>query len=170
MLIVVERTIARALLGVVVLALAASAAAQTAGNWRYSIVTDLTKVPADMQVNFPTITFATCRSADDFASGRAFALQTLASSAERCASTGFARTTMADGKGDSLQFVYACDEGKTLSGSAQGRVQATRFTLSLESRYAPPVGGVAEVMQTMTATRIGPCTATSPNADMMKVK
>jgi len=169
MLIVVERTIARALLGVTALVLAASAAAQTAGNWRYSIATDLAKVPADMRVNFPTITFTTCRSADDFASGRAFALQTLAGSAERCASNGFARTAMPDSKGDALQFVYACDDGKTLSGSAQGRVQATRFTLLLASSYVPPVGGVAQVMQTMTATRIGPCTV-GLDADIMKVQ
>ena len=169
MLIAVKRTIARILVGVAALALAVSAAAQSAGNWRYSIATDLAKVPADMRVNFPTITFTTCRSADDFASGRAFALQTLASSAERCASNGFARTAMPDGKGDSLQFVYACDEEKTLSGSAQGRVQATRFTLSLASSYVPPVGRVAEVMQTMTATRIGPCTV-GLDSDIMKVK
>ena len=169
MLIAVKRTIARTLLGGAALALAASVAAQNAGNWQYSIATDLAKVPADMRVNFPTITFATCLSADDFASGRAFALQTLASSAERCASSGFARTAMSDGKGDSLKFVYACDDGKTLSGIAEGRVQATRFTLSLVSSYVPPVGGVAEVMQTMTATRIGPCTV-RPDADIMTVK
>ena len=85
MLIAVKRTIARALLGVAALPFAASAAAQSAGNWRYTITiaTDLAKVPADIRVNFPAITFATCRSADDLASGRAFALQTLASSAER---------------------------------------------------------------------------------------
>ena len=157
MLIAAERMFARTLMGLAALTLAASSVAQNAGEWRYSIATDLANVPADMRVNFPTITFATCRSADDFASGRAFALQTLASSAERCASNGFVRTSMADGKGDSLQFVYACDDGKTLSGSAQGRVQANRFALTLASRYAPPVGGVAEVTQTMTGVRVGPC-------------
>ena len=169
MLIAIERKFARALTGVATLVLMGSATAQTAGEWRYTIATDLAKVPADMWVNFPTIAFATCRSADDFASGRAFALQTLASSAERCPSAGFVRTATTDGKGDSLQFVYACDEGKTLSGSAQGRVQATRFTLALESRYAPPVGGVAAVKQTMTGARIGPCKV-KPDADLMKVK
>ena len=169
MLIAAERTVARIVTGLAALVLTASAAAQAAGEWRYTIATDLSNVPPDMRVNFPTITFAACRSEDDFASGRAFALQTLASSAERCPSSGFVRTAMADGKGDALQFVYACDEGKTLSGSAGGRVHANRFTLALESRYAPPVGGVEVVKQTMTGAHIGPCKV-KPDADLMKVK
>ncbi len=169
MLITTERKYAHALIGLAALTLLTNAAAQTAGEWKYTIATGLAHVPADMRVNFPTITFATCRSADDFASGRAFALQTLASSAERCPSSGFVRTAMTDGKGESLQFVYACDEGKTLSGSARGRVQATRFTLALESRYAPPVGGVEVVKQTMTGARTGPCKV-KPDADLMEVK
>ena len=154
---------------------AANASAQTPGEWHYTIATDQSNIPADMRVNFPTITFSACRTADDFASGRAFALQTLASSAERCPSSEFVRTAMAngnhgnDGKGDLLQFTYACDGGATLSGSAGGRVQATSFTLLLESRYAPPVGGVAAVRQTMTGARTGPCKV-KPDADLMKIK
>ena len=147
---------------------AAAASAQTPGEWRYTIATDQSNIPADMRVNFPTISFDACRNADDFANGRAFALQTLASSAERCPSREFVRTAMSDGKGDALQFAYACDGGKTLSGRGEGRVQATRFTLALESRYAPPVGGVTAVKQTMTGTRIGPCKV-KPDADLLKI-
>ena len=157
----------RALLGT--LMLAHSASAQTPGEWRYTINTDLSNIPVEMRVNFPTITFSTCRSAEDFASGRAFALQTLASSAERCPSNEFVRTRMADGTGDALTFAYACDGGKTLAGSGAGRVQPLRFTLALQSRYALPVGGVAGVNQTMTGTHIGPCKV-KPNADVMKVQ
>ena len=136
---------------------ASGAAAQTPGAWRYSIATDLSTIPADMRVNFPTITFSACRSAEDFASGRAFALQTLASSAARCPSAGFVRAPLAGGKGESLSFVYACDEGKTLSGSAQGSVQATRFSIALESRHTPRVNGVDVVRQTMTGVWAGSC-------------
>jgi len=151
-------------------ALATSLAqAQTPGEWRYRITTELTSIPADMRVNFPTITFAACRSADDFASGRAFALQTLASSAARCPSTGFVRAPIAGGIGESLRFIYACDEGKTLSGMAQGRVQATRFSVVLESRYAPPVNGVDTARQTMSAIRVGACKV-KPDTDGLKVK
>ncbi len=146
--------------------------AQTPGEWRYTIVTDRALIPADMLVNFPTITFSACRSADDFASGRAFALQTLASSAERCPSGGFVRTPPAPGSpaapGDTLTFVYACDAGKTLSGIANGRVQATQFIVNLESRYSPAVGGVDVVKQTMTAVRIGACKV-KPDADLLKI-
>ena len=152
---------------------ATSATAQTPGEWRYTIVTDRAGIPADMQVNFPTITFSACRSAEDFASGRAFGLQTLASSAARCPSGGFVRTPPAPGsaagQGDSLSFVYACDAGQTLSGIAQGRVLSTRFTVDLESRYAPPVGGVSIVKQTMTAARVGPCKVL-PDSDVMQIK
>jgi hypothetical protein len=148
---------------------ASSASAQTPGEWRYTIATDLSNIAADMRVNFPTITFSACRSTDDFATGRAFALQTLASSEARCPSTGFVRTTQTDGKGDSLQFVYACDEGKTLSGVAQGRVFPTSFAVTLDSRYAPPVNGVEIVRQTMTAVRVGACKV-APDADLLKVK
>ena len=152
---------------------ATTATAQTPGEWRYTIVTDRSLIPADMQVNFPTIVFSVCRSADDFASGRAFALQTLASSAERCPSGGFVRTLPAPGsdarQGDALTFAYACDSGQTLSGLASGRVKSTRFTINLESRYSPPVGGVDVVRQTMTAARIGPCKV-RPDSDLVHVK
>ncbi len=152
---------------------ATTAAAQTPGEWRYTIVTDLSTVPADMRVNFPTITFSACRTADDFVTGRAFALQTLASSVARCPSNGFVRNPAAPGsragQGDALSFSYACDAGKTLSGFANGRVHATRFTVDLESRYLPPVGGVDLVKQSMTASRVGPCKV-SPDSDLMQVK
>ena len=149
------------------------ATAQTPGEWRYTITTDQRMIPADMQVNFPTIIFSACRSAEDFTSGRAFALQTLASSAERCPSAGFVRTQpspgSAPGQGDALTFAFACDAGQTLSGLATGRVQTTRFTVNLESRYSPSVGGVDVVRQTMSAARIGPCKV-RPDSDLLKVK
>lgn len=145
------------LLFILVLVAATSTSAQTPGEWRYTIATDLSNIPADMRMNFPTITFSVCRSADDFASGRAFALQTLASSEARCPSGDFVRQPSAKSNDASLQFVYACDEGKTLSGLAQGKVSAKRFKIGLQSLYAPPVGGIASVKQTMTAVRTGPC-------------
>lgn len=148
---------------------ASTASAQMPGEWRYTIATDLANIPADMRVNFPTITFTACRSADDFASGRAFALQTLASSEARCKSSDFTRTLASKGAGDPLQFVYACDEGKTLSGVAQGRVLPRSFTVKLDSRYTPPVNGVEMVQQTMTGVRVGACNVV-PVADAMKVK
>ena len=164
------RRIERAAIAVIALSLATTVAAQTPGEWRYTIVTDQSLIPVDMQVNFPTISFSACRSAEDFASGRAFALQTLASSAARCPSGGFTRSAASgiDGKGDALTFVYACDAGKTLSGMANGRVQAARFTINLESRYSPPVGGVDVVKQTMKAIRVGACKV-RPDADLMQV-
>lgn len=162
------RRLARLSVAAAMLALVTSAGAQTPGEWRYTIATDRSNIPADMRVNFPTITFAVCRSADDFASGRAFALQTLASSAARCPSAGFVRTPTA-GAGESLRFTYACDEGRTLSGAAQGSVQSTRFAIALESRYIPAVNGVDVVRQTMSAARVGPCKV-KPDADDLKVK
>ena len=169
MLIAVERTFARALLGLAALTLLTSAAAQTAGEWKYTIATDLANVPAGMRVNFPTITFAICRSAEDFASGRAFALQTLASSSARCPSAGYVRAPLTNGRGESLRFVYACDEGKTLSGSALGRVFATSFSIELQSQYSPPVNGVEIIRQTMTGTRVGACKV-RPDADALKIE
>ena len=139
---------------------AASASAQTPGEWRYTIATDPSNIPADMRVNFPTITFSACRSAEDFASGRAFALQTLASSAARCPSTDFVRTPVASAnrrKAESLSFVFACDDGKTLVGSAIGRVSASDFKIALESRYLPAVNGIRQIKQTMTSVRTGAC-------------
>ena len=75
---------------------------------------------------------------------------------------------MADGRGDSLQFVYACDDGKTLTGTADGRVLSTRFSVTLESRYQPTVNGVELVRQTMRGERIGACKVV-PNAGEMRV-
>ena len=151
------------------LALCFGASAQTPGEWKYTIATDLAKVPADMRLNFPTITFAVCRSEADFASGRAFALQTLASSEARCPSAQFVRTPNANGKGDALSFTYACDGGSTLSGSASGRVELTKFALVLNSKYVPSVNGVEAISQTMTASLVGPCKV-KPDADLLKVQ
>ena len=150
----------------VCIAICTNVCAQTPGEWRYTISTDQSTIPSDMKVNFPTITFSACRSAEDFASGRAFALQTLASSNERCPSGGFVRTAAA--QGDTLTYVYACDAGKTLSGIANGSVQKTRFIVNLESRYSPAVGGVDVLKQTMTAVRMGPC-GVKPDADLLKI-
>ena len=161
--------LSHARLALAALLVAPLAAAQTPGEWRYSIATDQSNIPADMRVNFPTITFSACRSAEDFASGRAFALQTLASSAARCPSAGYGRAPLPTGRGETLRFVYACDEGKTLSGLAQGRVFASSFSVELESRYSPPVSGVEVIRQTMTGTRVGACKV-APDADLLKVE
>ena len=165
----------RAALTCAALLVSASALAQTPGEWKYTVATDLSNIPADMRVNFPTISFSVCRSEADFSSGRAFALQTLASSAARCPSVDFVRSPAASGgsggsKGyDTLRFTYACDGGSTLSGSATGRVTATHFSLSLKSTYSPSVNGVGTVRQTMAGKRTGPCKAT-PDADLLKVQ
>jgi hypothetical protein len=159
----------RGTLTYVALLASASAVAQTPGEWKYTIATDLTKIPADMRVNFPTISFAVCRTEADFASGRAFALQTLASSEARCPSTQFERIPNKNGRFDSLQFGYACDGGSTLSGRASGRVEPSKFSLALESRYSPSVNGVETISQTMTATRVGPCKV-KPDSDLLKVQ
>ena len=147
--------------------------AQTPGEWRYTISTDSSTLPSDMKVNFPTITFSACRTDEDFTSGRAFALQTLASSFDRCPSGGFTRALAAPGSNaaqrEKLSYAYACDAGKTLSGIANGIVEKTRFTVNLESRYSPPVGGVDVVKQTMTGVRVGPCKV-KPDADLLKIQ
>jgi hypothetical protein len=170
-------TVIRAITLGSLIALNGSASAQTPGEWRYTITTDLSNIPADMRVNFPKISFSVCRSAEDFANGAAFALQTLASSTARCPSTDFERSavarmvpghTAADTP-DGIRFRYACDGGKTLEGSAQGRASAKRFEINLDSRYIPATSGVERVRQQMSGFYVGPCKA-KPDADAMKVK
>jgi hypothetical protein len=165
MLIAAARLSMRARVGrfaaLVALAYPLAATAQVAGEWRYTIATDLGSLPADMRVNFPAISFSACRGARDFETGRAFALQTLAGSEARCPSSGFARTPLAGNQGESLRFEFACDDGKTLTGTGQGRLQSTRFSVTLESHYQPAVNGVAMVRQTMHAERIGACKGSS---------
>jgi hypothetical protein len=138
--------------------LASQAIAQTPGEWKYTISTDAASVPADMRVNFPTVSFAACRSVEDFATGRAFALQTLASSETRCQSKNVVE----------MRFDFACDEGKTLVGTADAIIESKRFVVALESRYQPPVSGVERVRQTMKAQYVGACTKT-PDVDEVKV-
>jgi hypothetical protein len=153
-------------IGVATLLFSFSAAAQTPGEWKYTISTDLQSVPEDMRVNFPTVSFKTCRSAEDFSSGRAFALQTLSSSEQRCPSTNFKRN--AEGKNETIAFDFACDEGKTLSGRASGRVSAKQFELALTTSYPQPVSGVERIKQSMRAELVGACKA-KPDADELKV-
>jgi hypothetical protein len=155
------------LISLALLFVANAAFAQAAGEWKYTITTDPASVPVDMLVNFPTVSFTACRSTDDFASGRAFALQTLASSVDRCPSVDFVRESVSDGKGDRVRFTYACDQGQTLAGSGTGRVQMKRFEIQLNSRYSPPVSGVTDVKQTMSATYVGVCKV-RPDADLLK--
>ncbi len=127
--------------------------AQQAGQWRYTISTDLQAIPADMRVNFPTIRFEACLDDEDFRSGRAFSIQPTPGSRERCRTMEFKR----DGTRVSLR--YDCDAGKTLSGEAQGEVKSKQFTIQMVSRYQPAVSGVAETRQTMQASYLGACPA-----------
>jgi Protein of unknown function (DUF3617) len=154
--------------------LASAAIAQTPGEWKYTISTDAASVPADMRVNFPTVSFAACRSVEDFATGRAFALQTLASSETRCQSKNVveAESALSTQKNRNqpkkMRFDFACDEGKTLVGTADAIIESKRFVVALESRYQPPVSGVERVRQTMKAQYVGACTKT-PDVDEVKV-
>jgi hypothetical protein len=160
--------VVRALVVLAFTALAASSFAQTPGEWKYTITTAAASVPAEMRVNFPTVSFAACRSAADFESASAFALQTLASSAARCKSINIVRADSKTNQPKKLGFDYVCDEGKTLSGRADVIVEAKRFVVALESRYEPPVSGVARVRQTMKAQYVGECKKAS-DVDEVKV-
>jgi hypothetical protein len=145
---------------------ATSVFAQSAGEWSYTIATDMSSVPKDMRVNFPTVSFKACRSADDFASGRAFALQTLASSEARCPSASFQRVRR--GNVENVSFEFACDEGKSLRGRASGQVAAKQFEFAMETEFPKEVAGVSKLKQTMRARYIGACKA-RPDADEIKV-
>jgi hypothetical protein len=149
--------------------LSGTAFAQTPGEWKYTIATDPASVPVDMRVNFPTVSFKACLRAADFESGRAFGLQTLASSQTRCPTNDFVRERMAGGKSDGVKFTFSCDQGQTLSGKGEGRVAAKRFDLRLDSTYSPPVSGVETIKQTMNAVYAGACAA-SLDSDLLEVK
>jgi hypothetical protein len=125
--------------------------AQNPGLWRYVIMTDLAAVPADMRVNFPTVRFDACLTEEDFASGRAFSIQPTPGSLGRCQTMEVTRN------GAEVSLRFACDEGKTLSGSARGTVSARRFEMQIENRYEPAVSGVGATRQTMQAVRVGGC-------------
>ncbi|TAG79478.1 MAG: DUF3617 family protein [Betaproteobacteria bacterium] len=150
-------------------AFAFAANAQTAGDWQYTISTDLKSIPEDMRVNFPTVTFNACRSVADFESGSAFALQTLASSEARCPSTNFERSrASASGAPAQVSFEFSCDDGKSLTGTAKGNVAAKRFEFAMTTRYPQSVSGVTQVQQTMSARFVGPCKS-KPNQDEVKI-
>lgn len=143
--------------------------AQIPGEWKYTIATDLASVPVDMRVNFPTVSFAVCRTAADFASGRAFALQTLASSDARCESKNINIVAGGRGQASRVSLDYACDDGKTLAGRARAVVAPKRFVVALESSYRPAVSGVETIHQTMEARYVGDCKR-APDADEIKVQ
>ncbi|MCZ2136079.1 MAG: hypothetical protein LC098_11740 [Burkholderiales bacterium] len=157
----------RAAIAACLAAVGGASSAQTAGEWRYQIATDMKGIPPDMRVNFPTIQFKACLSAEDFTTGRAFALQTAPGSSGRCPSVDFERQALlriAPGAAPAdapqgIRFRYACDGGKTLDGTANGRVSNKRFEVHLDSRYIPPSQGIEHVRQTMSARYLGPCPA-----------
>jgi hypothetical protein len=142
------------------------ASAQTAGEWKYTISTDLQSVPEDMRVNFPTVSFKACRSAEEFANGRAFSLQTLASSESRCPSAAFQRSQ--SGNTEKVSFEFACDEGKSLRGRANGLVRAKQFEFAMVTEFPAPVSGVSSIKQTMRGEYAGPCKV-KLDADDIKV-
>jgi hypothetical protein len=156
------------------LVLAASVMAQTPGEWKYTIATDMSSVPEDMRVNFPAVSFTACRTAADFESGSAFFLQTLASSASRCTNTGYereARAGTAKNKthGDAIAYSYGCDVGNTLSGRATGVVESKRFAVVLNTRLTPAVSGVESIRQTMVAQYVAACRVL-PDTDLLKTQ
>jgi Protein of unknown function (DUF3617) len=147
----------------------AATCAQTPGEWKYTISTDMKSIPEDMRVNFPTVSFSACRSAEDFASARAFSLQTLASSEARCPSANFKRSEKSmTNAGDAASFEFACDEGKTLRGQASGRIATKRFQFEMVTDFPAPVSGVSTLQQTMRAVYVGPCKV-KPDQDELKV-
>jgi hypothetical protein len=154
------------------LILAASTTAQTPGEWKYTITTDMASVPEDMRVNFPAVSFTACRTAVDFESGSAFFLQTLASSASRCNNTGYARNAQSGGAknkalGDAISYSYGCDVGATLKGTATGTVESKRFTVALNTQLTPSVSGVENIRQTMGAQYVAACKVL-PDTDLLK--
>jgi hypothetical protein len=156
------------------LTLAASVVAQTPGEWRYTIATDMSTVPEDMRVNFPTVSFTACRTVTDFELGSAFFLQTLASSASRCTNTGYERAAHAGTaknktQGDAIAYSYSCDVGNTLSGKANGVVESKRFTVALNTQFTPSVSGVEIIRQTMTAQYVAACKVL-PDTDLLKTQ
>lgn len=160
---------AKAALALSSFAFSIAASSQTPGDWQYTISTDMKSVPDDMRINFPTVSFNVCRSAADFESGRAFALQTLASSEARCPSTKFERSqTSASAGAQRVSFEFSCDGGKTLNGSAVGTVSAKRFEFAMTTRYPQAVSGVTDLQQTMRARYVGPCKSKS-DQDELKV-
>jgi hypothetical protein len=162
------------LASLVSLTFASSATAQTPGEWKYTIATDMASVPEDMRVNFPTVSFTACRTAADFESGSAFFLQTLASSASRCTNTGYVRlySGLIDKKSNSKQpisYEYACDVGSTLRGKAIGSVEPKRFNVALNTQLTPSVSGVENIRQTMSAQYVGACKV-QPDVDLIKTQ
>ncbi|MCS6997470.1 MAG: DUF3617 domain-containing protein [Casimicrobiaceae bacterium] len=150
-----SRAVAVFISGLTALAALASppALGQIPGLWRYSITTDLTAVPADMRVNFPTVRFDACLTEADFTSGRAFSIQPTPGSIDRC------ETLDVNRRGATVTLRFACDGGLTLAGVARGTVGLHRFQMRIENRYEPAVSGVGRTTQTMTAHRVGPCAA-----------
>ncbi|MGL4231594.1 MAG: hypothetical protein ACRCWJ_09525, partial [Casimicrobium sp.] len=106
----------RKLLPLLALVTSSTIYAQTAGEWKYTISTELASIPEEMRVNFPTVSFSVCRTADDFSSARAFSIQTLPSSEARCVLTNLVRVDAKTNQPAKLRFEYSCDEGKSLTG------------------------------------------------------
>ncbi len=145
----------------------AQASAQTPGEWKYTITTLRDGIPEDMRVNFPTVSFSACRTGEDFVTGRAFALQTLASSESRCQSANYQRTKSI--RGDDVAFEFSCDEAKSLVGRASGKVNATGFEFALTTIYPQPISGVSQVKQSMRGERKGDCKV-KPDSDELKTQ
>ena len=102
-----------------------------------------------MPMQMPVMTFRRCLTAQDIADGQAYA----ANENKDCTISKLSES----GNQVSYDFNCALQGGQRMAGRASGTTHANGYDVLMSGRFVPPMQGMGEFSQKLSAKRLGAC-------------
>ncbi|MDZ7595082.1 MAG: DUF3617 family protein [Thiobacillus sp.] len=106
-------------------------------------------VMTGMPIQMPVMTFRRCLTAQDVADGKAYA----ANENKDCMISKLSES----GNQVSYDFNCALQGGQRMAGRASGTTHANGYDVLMSGRFVPPMQGMGEFSQKLSAKRLGAC-------------
>lgn len=102
-----------------------------------------------MPIQMPPMTFRRCLTAQDIVDGKAYA----ANENKDCTISKLSES----GNQVSYDFNCALQGGQRMAGHASGTTHANGYDVLMSGRFVPPMQGMGEFSQKLSAKRLGAC-------------
>jgi hypothetical protein len=102
-----------------------------------------------MPIQMPVMTFRRCLTAQDIVDGQAYA----ANENKDCTISKLSES----GNQVSYDFNCALQGGQRMAGRASGTTHANGYDVLMSGRFVPPMQGMGEFSQKLSAKRLGAC-------------
>jgi hypothetical protein len=102
-----------------------------------------------MPIQMPVMTFRRCLTAQDIVDGQAYA----ANENKDCTISKLSES----GNQVSYDFNCALQGGQRMAGRASGTTHANGYDVLMSGRFVPPMQGMGEFSQNLSAKRLGAC-------------